>query len=433
MTPLSIHSYPRAILHFDGDAFFASIEQNLNHELKGKPVVTGAERGAATSISYEAKARGVHRGMSMREIKRVCPEAIIVPGNYTAYSIYARRMYTIVRSFTPMVEEYSIDECFADITGLRGRFRMPYERIALLIKGRLEEELGITFGVGLGPNKTIAKVASKYRKPAGFTPIPGKELHVYLATLTAGSIWGLGGSSSLYLEKLGVKTALDFARKDEAWLKEHNLAKPYREIWAELNGRFVKELSTGTNNRIGSIMKTHTFKPTTVRSEIFAELSKNVEAACAKARRYGVKAKALSFYLKTQEFTYFGRQLELPIALNDPAEIIRFIDSEFDEVYDPSVLYRASGITLRSLVVESQMTYDLFGEVKAEEERSKGTLTAIDALNKRYGRHTVFLASSMKAVEKREESLRTREGRRVAMPIEARKKTIDIPFLGKVR
>lgn len=433
MTPLSLHSYPRAILHFDGDAFFASVEQSLNNELKGKPVVTGAERGAATSISYEAKARGVHRGMSMREIRLVCPEAIVIPGNYTAYSVYARRMYAIVRSFTPMVEEYSIDECFADITGLRGHYHMSYERIGLLIKRKLEEELGITFGVGLGPNKTVAKIASKYRKPAGFTPIPGKELHVFLNTMSAGSVWGLGGSSSLYLEKLGVHTALEFAQKKEAWLQEHNIGKPLREIWAELNGRFVKKLVTESSQQIGSIMKTHTFKPTTVRSVIFAELSKNIEAACAKARRYGVKAKALSFYLKTQEFTYHARQIELPVALNDPAEIVRRIDARFDEVYDASIMYRASGITLRALVVESNMTYDLFGELIAEEERSKGTLAAVDSLNKRYGRHTVFLASSMHAVQKREASLTAREGRRVAMPIEARKKTIDIPFLGKVR
>lgn len=433
MTPLSTRSYPRAILHFDGDAFFASIEQNLNHELKGKPVVTGAERGAATSISYEAKARGVHRGMTLREIKRVCPDVVVVPGNYTAYSIYARRMYTIVRSFTPMVEEYSIDECFADITGLRARFRMPYERIALLIKDRLEEELGITFGVGLGPNKSIAKIASKLHKPAGFTAIPAKNIHEHLEGVRVGTVWGLGGSSVLYLEKLGVTTALQFARKSEDWLSEHSFAKPYREIWAELNGHFVKELDTSSNGTVGSIMKTHTFKPSTVRSVIFSELSKNVEAACAKARRYGVKAKALSFYLKTQEFSYRGRALELPIALNDPSELLRLVDQYFDEVYEDGVLFRATGVTLRSLVVEGAMTYDLFGEVKAEEERSGETLHAIDSLNKRYGRHTVFLASSLKAVTAREASLQSRAGQRIGMPIELRKKTLNIPYLGKVR
>jgi len=425
--------YPKAILHFDGDAFFASIEQVLNHELKGKPVVTGAERGAATSISYEAKAKGVSRGMTMREIRLVCPEAVVVPGNYTAYSIYARRMYSIVRSFTPIVDEYSIDECFADITGLDARFSMPYERIALLMKDRLEEELGVTFGVGLAPNKTLAKVASKYRKPAGFTAIPMHEIDAYLGTLRAGSIWGLGGASSLRLERLGITGALEYAKQTEAWLAEHKFEKPLKEIWAELNGHFVRPLNMHTDHRVGSIMKTHTFKPTTRRDEIFSELSKNVEAACAKARRHRVKAKAISFYLKTQEFTYAGRQLELPVALDDAREVLRLVDAEFDEVYDPGILYRASGITLRSLIQSGEVTNDLFGEQEKADTKALGAHKAIDALNKRYGRHTVFLASSLKAVLVKEHSLKGRSTMRAPMPVDAWKKTIDIPYLGKVR
>src|SRR6266481_9977 len=160
--------FPRAIVHFDGDSFFASVEQLMNHALRGKPVVTGGERGAATSLSYEAKRMGAHRGMSMQEIKKRCPAVIIVPSDYTSYSIYARRMYTIVRSFTPEVEEYSIDECFADITGLHVKYGMPYEQITKMIQEKLQADLGLSFSAGLGPNKCLAKAASKFRKPAGF-------------------------------------------------------------------------------------------------------------------------------------------------------------------------------------------------------------------------------------------------------------------------
>src|SRR3954464_3406941 len=104
----------RAILHFDGDSFFASVEISLNHPLRGLPVVTGAERGAATSASYEAKRLGITRSMTMKQIREVCPTAVIVNSDYRAYAIYAHRMYRIVRRFTPLVEEYSVDECFAD-------------------------------------------------------------------------------------------------------------------------------------------------------------------------------------------------------------------------------------------------------------------------------------------------------------------------------
>src|SRR5262245_46452048 len=147
--PLTLHAFPRAMVHIDGDAFFASCEQSRDPRLKGKPVITGKERGIASSMSYEAKACGVTRGMRLFDIKRLCPEAIILPSDYETYSLLSKRFFTIVRRYTPDVEEYSIDECFADLTGLRRPLRMSYERIAESIKRELDTELGFTFSVGL--------------------------------------------------------------------------------------------------------------------------------------------------------------------------------------------------------------------------------------------------------------------------------------------
>src|SRR5262249_36473028 len=159
--PLMRGSYPQAILHIDGDAFFASCEQAGNPKLKGKPVVTGKERGIAASMSYEAKARGVVRGMPIRDILKVCPEVVLLPSDYETYSLLSTRFYAIVRKFTSEVEEYSIDECFADITGYRRAYRASYEQIAARIKHELDTSLGFTFSVGLAPNKVLAKVGSK--------------------------------------------------------------------------------------------------------------------------------------------------------------------------------------------------------------------------------------------------------------------------------
>ena len=142
-------SYPRAIVHIDGDAFFASCEQASNPKLKGKPVVTGKERGIAASMSYEAKARGVTRGMRLSDIKRVCPDVVLLPSDYETYSLLSTRFFAIVRRFTPDVEEYSIDEVFADVTGLRRPLGMSYERIAARIKYDLDTELGFTFSESL--------------------------------------------------------------------------------------------------------------------------------------------------------------------------------------------------------------------------------------------------------------------------------------------
>ncbi|MCZ6875870.1 MAG: DNA polymerase IV, partial [bacterium] len=158
MAVLSLRSFPRAIIHIDADAFFAACEQARDPRLKGKPVVTGRERGIASAVSYEAKALGIKRGMRIQEIRDICPDIIHLPSDYETYSLYSVRMFSIVRRHTTQVEEYSIDECFAEITGLRRPRRMSYEAIAAHIKQDLERSLGITFSVGLAPSKVLAKI-----------------------------------------------------------------------------------------------------------------------------------------------------------------------------------------------------------------------------------------------------------------------------------
>lgn len=177
-TPLSIHGFPRAIVHIDGDAFFASCEQARDPKLKGKPVITGKERGIVASMSYEAKALGVTRAMRIFEVKKICPQAVILPSDYETYSLLSRRFFSIVRRYTPDVEEYGIDECFADLTGLRRAQRMNYITMAQKIKEALDTELGFTFSVGLAPNKVVAKIGSKWKKPSGLTAIMARDIHI---------------------------------------------------------------------------------------------------------------------------------------------------------------------------------------------------------------------------------------------------------------
>ena len=422
--------FPRAILHFDGDAFFASVEQVMDYRLRGKPVITGGERGAATSLSYEAKARGVRRGMRLSEIKIRCPEAIIVASDYISYAIYAHRMYSIVRSYTPLVEEYSIDECFADITGLDEQMGISYQEIALRIKSELEDSLGLTFGVGLAPTKTLAKVASKAHKPAGFTSISMSEIPNFLESMSIFNVWGLGGASGANLTKLGAETALKFAERPDGWLAEHRLGKAYRDIWLELNGHFIKTLTLESSDSVGSIMSTRTFKPPSIsRSFILSQLSKNVERVCEKARSHHVQAKGLSFYLKTQEFTYHAVSLELTVPTASPSEVLKFIEQRFDEVYAEGILYRASGITLRSFVADQALMPDLFGELKSLETKSR-SFGAIDTLNKRYGKQTVFLGSSLQATTHSEGSSK-RDAYFLGPDI--KRKTLSMPYLGIAR
>ena len=231
MEPLTLHAFPRVMLHIDGDAFFAACEHSRRPKLQGRPVVTGKERGIAASISNEAKARGVTRGMRVAEIHKICPEAGILPSDYETYSLLSKPFFAIVHRYTSDVEEYSIDECFADLTGLRWPLRMSYFQIAERIKQELDTELGFTFSVGLAPNKGVAKIAAKWQKPSGLTAIPGKELHRYLAKLPVEKVWGIGANTSAFLQKHGIQTALQFTQRPEAWVKKH-LSSPFANAWA---------------------------------------------------------------------------------------------------------------------------------------------------------------------------------------------------------
>src|SRR5512136_921250 len=214
------HNWPRAIIHCDGDAFFTSCEEAIHPELKGKPIITGGERGIVACASYTAKKLGIKRGVPLHQAQALCPEIVILPSDYETYSLFSRRMFAIIRRFTPQVEEYSIDEAFADITGMRRALHASYEAITFQIKKEIERELGIGVSVGLSITKVLAKVASKHQKPGGFTVIPGRLIARYLHGLPVEKIWGIGQATTNYLNKMGIRTALEFARLPERTTKE---------------------------------------------------------------------------------------------------------------------------------------------------------------------------------------------------------------------
>lgn len=394
--PLTLHSWPRAILHIDADAFFASCEQAIRPELKGKPVITGKERGIVSAASYEAKARGVERAMRLFEVKRVCPDAVILPSDYETYSLFSVRMFDILRRFSPDVEEYSIDEAFVDLTGLRRTFHGSYGEIAKTIQETIERELGITVSIGVSLSKVLAKIGSKHKKPKGLTLIPGREIHNYLARLPVGKVWGIGANTSAFLGKFGVRTALEFARKDEAFIKGH-LSKPYQEIWHELNGRSVYPVVPESKRDYQSISKTRTFTPPSDNETfIFAQLSKNLENACIKARRYDLAATRLIVFLRQQDFRDTGMEMKVSRPTAYPAELIEPLKKGFMDVYRPGILYRSTGVVLAGLEPEKSAQYTLFDDVTRIEKMAK-VYSAVDMLSERFGKHTIQHASSLPA------------------------------------
>ena len=437
--PLTICTYPHAILHIDGDGFFASIEQAMDPSLKRKPVVTGKERGIASAMSIEAKRAGVKRGMRIGEIREVCPDAVIVPSDYETYSLFSKRMFEVVRRYTPDVEEYSIDECFAEVTGLRAPLKMNYEEMAERIKRDLERELGVTFSVGLAPTKALAKIASGWDKPSGLTFIPGKEAHQYLKDVQLDDVWGIGSNTALYLARLEITTALEFARSRREWVEEYT-AKPYQEIWHELRGECVHAVETGEREAYKSISKTKTFTPpSSDRSEVFARLAKNVENAAIKLRRHALSATRVAFFLKTQDFHKRGIELELPVATATPNDILSVIERYFDQVFEAGVQYRATGVIMSELVADDARQPDLFGAT-GRDEKLREVYKKVDEVDRKFGKHTVFLGSSMKAFDhmngKDHNHLNTQADgeRRHGAPasIGQSRQRLGVPYLGEV-
>ena len=427
-------SYPRAIVHVDGDSFFASCEIAKDPRLKGKPVITGKERGIVSACTYDVKARGVMRGMILSEAKKLCPDAIILPSDYETYSLFSERMYAIVKRYSPMVEEYSIDECFADLTGLRRSLRMSYPEMAATIKMDLQRELGMTFSVGLSASKVLAKLGSKWNKPDGITCIPLREAQFFLRKTPVGKIWGIGPQTSAYLEKFGVRTALDFAEKDEAWVSKM-LSKPFLELWRELNGEAVFEFTTEHKSTYQSIEKTRTFTPPSRDREfIFSQLSKNVENACIKARRWNLATTEIFFFLKTQDFRYHGCEIKLSHASNVPQDIMRAVAEYFPKVYRTGVLYRTTGITLMKLHDAGKTQLDLFGAAMKTEGLQR-VFESVDELSERYGKHVVFLGSSFHAMTHASHAGERGEATARSQSLfrgEHGRKRLGLPMLGEV-
>lgn len=387
-----------AVLHIDGDSFFASCETSLNPRLLGKPVVTGKERGIASSMSKEAKALGVTRGMPVFKIKEHFPQVVILSSDYSVYETFAQRMFAIVRRYTDHVEEYSIDECFALLRGSEEEM----SRTVREIKSSLQSELGMTFSLGLAHTKVLAKLASSKNKPDGLTILNSStsQVDTFLEDVDVGKVWGIGPATAGELRGYGIRTALDLKSREERWVRE-SLGKHTREIWYELNSERVFPIESGEGDSPKSIQATRTFTPpTSSANALLSELSKNTENASVKMRRENLFAKKIYFFLKTQDFRYKRYEVVLDKPLYAPSELFSHIERAFSHVYDPRLLYRATGVTLAGLTPSDQVQEDLFGD----STRSKvwlDILKTVDSIDRRYGSHTLTLASSMEAYKRR--------------------------------
>ena len=247
--------------------------------------------------------------------------------------------------------------------------------------------------MGLSITKVLAKVASKYQKPAGMTVIKGRDIAQYLNDLPVEKIWGIGPATTNYLAKLGIRTALAFAQLPEKTVRQ-KFTKPGVEIWQELRGDSVYPVTSEEKSSYASISKTKTFAPPTSDADyLFAQLMRNMESACIKARRYALAPKKIVVFLKKQNFDTAGSEAALSRPCACPLEFSDVVRDLFDACYRPRELYRATGVILLDLVADGNIQYTLFDN-PVQAEKIKDLYDVADELGQKFGKHTVHLGSS---------------------------------------
>jgi len=303
------------------DAFFTSVEQRDRPELRGKPVVVGApadKRGVVAAASYEARKFGVHSAMPSRTAFRLCPQAVFLRGDHAKYSRESERVMAILRQFTPLVEQVSVDEAYLDVTASLRLFGTG-EEIAREIKRRIHETTGLTASVGVAPNKFLAKLASDMRKPDGLMVVTEANKLDVLRPLPVGRIAGIGKKTEPVFHELGVRTIGDLQRFPIESLRARF------GVWAdEMKARALGEddrpVEPGSETK--SISNETTFEEDMEDfGAIERALRELADEVGRRLRAEGVRARTVQLKLRWSDFTTLTRRATLPEATDDEGRI----------------------------------------------------------------------------------------------------------------
>ncbi len=383
-------------LHVDGDSFFVACELAMHPELKGKPVIVGADRGIAVAMSEEAKAIGIGRGMPVFKIKKLFPEVVILPHHFELYEDIARRLHEILSSYFIEIEIYSIDECFALVQPFEVTYYRGEKNLMAKLKEEIERKLKVTYSLGLGRTKALSKLASKLKKPNGSVALLTKEDEIRaLQSTSIQDIWGIGRQTIPELEKLGLRTAYDFAKYPSAKLASR-FSRPILVLQKEFLGEPILEVESNVDPRDQkSIQSTATFRPSSRDYRIIRrELSENVENACAEARELHLLTNKISFFIKTSEFKYRFDEVKPEEFTSDPGQIMALIEPKLIKFLTRKELIRSTGVILHNLTRQEKIPLDLFG--RQEKALKKIAIEeAADKIRKKFGRDSIKRAGSL--------------------------------------
>jgi len=305
------------------NAFFASVEQQSNPELRGKPiaVIGAAKRTVITTCSYEARAFGVKTGMNSWEARQKCPQLIFVVGNNRKYTYTSTQIINIMRDYTPLVEVFSIDEAFLDVTGSLAMFGSA-ERIVYLIKARIKHQFGITCSVGIAPNKLLAKLASDMQKPDGLTIVTPETVAQVLERVPIKDLCGIGAKTAQQLGSFGIKTCGELGRFPVDILKRKFGSTGEKLHQMGLGADDSPVIPEEEAEEVKSVGHSTTLdKDLTERCDIQMYLLQLSEMVGRRARRYQVAGKTVTLTVRYQDFTTFSRQQSRANHTNNSEEI----------------------------------------------------------------------------------------------------------------
>lgn len=339
---------PRAIVHFDLDAFYCSVELLRHPELKDKPLVVGGRaeaRGVVAAASYKAREYGIHSAMSMFRASQLCKELVILPMQRSHYQMYSRIVMGILQSAAPQIEQVSIDEAYLDFTPVVKEWHDVLERVKLL-QTRIRRDLGLPNSVGIATNKMVAKIASDFHKPNGFTVVePGREAE-FLAPLSVDKIPGIGPKMTRQLDGLGIHLVKDLAQiPAEALTKKFGKWGQRMADWA----RGIDERPVEQEREAKSISQERTFhRDISDPEELDTWLKQLSEEVGAHLQKEGLQALTVQIKLRYPDFTTFTRQMTLGTATADPAVILHSARILLERVWEPGTQLRLLGVGCRN-------------------------------------------------------------------------------------
>jgi DNA polymerase IV len=367
------------ILHADLDAFFASVEQRDDPKLRGKPVIVGA--GVVLAASYEAKAFGIHSAMGGGLARRLCPHAIVVPPRFSAYAEASKAVYAIFEDVSPLVEGLSIDEAFLDVRGVRRLSGTPVE-IAVLLRRRVVDDVGLPITVGIARTKFLAKVASAVAKPDGLLLVePQREL-AFLHPLPVERIWGVGPVTATTLRSRGITTVGDIARLGETTLVAMLGRAAGRHLHALAHNRDPRPVRTG--RRRGSVGSQRALgRGRRGAEELDAILVGLVDRVTRRLRAGERIGRTFVVRLRFGDYARATRSHTLPFATAETNAILAAARSLL-ALAAPAVERR--GLSLLGVAV-ANLEPDVPAQLPLPLDRwSSGALdAAVDAVRKRYG------------------------------------------------